>query len=136
MNESKIILCHEDYQVLKRLVDSFARTGRLGQPHFDRLAREVRHASVMDREAIPPKVVTMGSTVNYTCVETDTTADAVLVFPASATGGEHHVSILAPLGLALIGEREGTEIAYEAPGGTYRIRINSVKHAPVAEPVG
>ena len=130
MSDGKIILSEEDFGVLSGLVDSLARTGRLGQPHFDRLAREMRHAVVMERDAIPPRIITMGSRINYTCLETATTQDAVLVFPAQAKDGETYVSILAPLGLALIGEREGTEVEYVAPGGTYRIRINKVEHAP------
>jgi len=131
MGEHTIVLCREDHVVLKRLVDTLARSGRLGQPHFGRLADEVRHAMIVDRDELPPKVVTIGSRVSYTCVDTATTVQVTLVFPADAREGESHVSILAPLGLALIGEREGTEIDYEAPGGTFRIRLNSVEQTRV-----
>ncbi len=131
MSDGKIILSDDDYSILTKLVDSLERTGRLSQPHFNRLAREMKHAVVMDRADIPSRVITMGSRVNYTCKETGTTAEAVLVFPAQAKDGESHVSILAPLGLALIGEREGTEIEYVAPGGTYQIRINKVQHTEI-----
>ncbi len=126
MSDSRIILGHEDYTVLKGLVDSLTRAGKLGQPHFDRLAREMKEAVVVDRDAIPPKVITMGSRVNYTCLETGTTDEVVLVFPAQAKNGEKYISILAPVGLALVGEREGTDVEYIAPGGTYHIRINKV----------
>jgi regulator of nucleoside diphosphate kinase len=133
MSDGKIILNKEDYTVLTRLVDSLERTGRLTQPHFNRLAREMKHAVVMNRDEIPNNVITMGSRVNYTCIETGTTTEAILVFPAQAKDGESHVSILAPLGLALIGERDGTEVEYVAPGGTYRIRINAVEHTGMTQ---
>jgi regulator of nucleoside diphosphate kinase len=133
MSDGKIILNEEDYAVLTRLVDSLERTGRLSQPHFNRLAREMKHAVVMNRGEIPLNVITMGSRVNYTCIETGTTTEAILVFPAQAKDGESHVSILAPLGLALIGERDGTEVEYVAPGGTYRIRINAVEHTGMTQ---
>lgn len=136
MGEHNIILCREDHLVLKRLVDSLARTGRLGQPHFGRLADEVSHATIVDRDDLPSMIVTIGSRVSYTCVDTATTSQVTLVFPADATEAESHVSILAPLGLALIGEREGAEIDYEAPGGTFRIRLNSVEHTRVNAPAG
>lgn len=135
MSDGKIILGEEDYSVLKRLVDNLERTGRLSQPHFYRLAQEMKHAVVMNRGDIPSKVITMGSRINYTCEETGTTTEATLVFPAQAKEGESHVSILAPLGLALIGEREGTEVEYVAPGGTYRIRINTVEHTQLPQAV-
>lgn len=136
MSDGKIILGEEDYSVLKRLVDSLERTGRLSQPHFYRLAQEMKHAVVMNRGDIPSKIITMGSRINYTCEETGTTAEATLVFPAQAKEGESHVSILAPLGLALIGEREGTTVEFVAPGGTYRIRINTVEHTRLPQAVG
>ncbi len=60
MSDGKIVLSDDDYSVLKRLVDSLERTGRLSQPHFNRLAREMKHAVVMDRADIPSKVITMG----------------------------------------------------------------------------
>lgn len=129
MSERRIILRQNDYTVLKSLVDSFSRTGRIRLPHFARLAQEVKQALVMEADEIPADVITMGSRVNYTCIDTDITGEATIVFPAQAKDGEEYVSILAPLGLALIGEREGTEIAYIAPGGTYRIRINKVEQA-------
>ena len=133
MSDGKIILSEKDYTVLRGLVDSLSRAGKLSQPHFERLAREMRHATVMDRAEIPPKVITMGSRVNYTCIDTGTTEDTVLVFPAEAQNGDNHVSILTPLGLALIGETEGTEVEYVAPGGTYHIRINRVSHEAARE---
>ena len=135
MSDGKIILGEEDYAVLTRLVDSLERTGRLNQPHFHRLAQEMKHAVVMNRDEIPSKVITMGSRVSYTCEETGTTTETTLVFPAQAKEGENYVSILAPLGLALIGERESTEVEYVAPGGTYRIRINTVERTQLPQAV-
>lgn len=127
MSERRIILNQNDYTTLRGLVDSLSRTGRMRLPHFARLASEMAEAQVVDAAAMPSDVITMGSRVNYTCIETDTTADATIVFPAQSKEGQEYVSILAPLGLALIGERAGTEVAYVAPGGTYRIRINTVE---------
>ena len=56
----------------------------------------------------------------------EATEQAVIVFPVHCSEAPENVSILSPLGMALIGEREGSEVEYVAPGGTYRIRIEAV----------
>jgi regulator of nucleoside diphosphate kinase len=133
MSERRIILNEENYAVLKKLVETLQNSGKMGLPHFARLAREMKDAIVMESVSIPDDVITIQSRVTYTYLDTDTTAQAVLGFPAQskeADGSERkdHVSILSPFGLALIGEREGTEVEYQAPGGAFRIRIDKVEH--------
>ncbi len=132
MSEGKIVLSEDDYSILKRLVDRMVRSGKLGQPHFKRLAEEMKHAIVMSRDELPPKLITMGSRIRFTCIETRQTAEVVLVFPAQAHD-ESCISILTPLGLALIGEREGTEVEYVAPGGTFRIQIDKVEQTAITQ---
>ena len=128
MSEKRIILSHSNYTVLKGLADSLRRSGKMKLPHFARFAQELKAAIVMDPGTIPDNVITMHSRVHYTYLNTGTESEAVIVFPAETKEAPDHVSILSPLGLALIGERQGTEIEYEAPGGIYRLRINSVEH--------
>ena len=129
MSEKRIILNHDNYVVLKKLVESLQRSRKANEPHVARLATELKAAIVMDTDTIPDDVVTIHSRVRYRYAGEDTThEEAVGVFTAEATDAESYVSILSPLGMALIGERDGTEVEYVAPGGTYRIRIMKVEH--------
>jgi len=128
MADKRIILNHSNYVVLKGLVDSLKRAGKMKQPHFARFAREMKDAIVMDSQTIPDDVITMYSRVVYTYIDSGKSSEAVIAFPAQASQSYSHVSILSPLGLALIGEREGTEVEYVAPGGTYKLKIEEVEH--------
>ena len=127
MSERRIILSHEHYDILKKLVDKLRQSGKLQQPHFARLAQELREAQVLDAGLIPHDVVSIHSKVNWTALDTDRKGEGILGFPAEAREGTETVSVLSPFGLALIGERAGTTIDYEAPGGMYRIRIDFVE---------
>ncbi len=127
MEDRRIILNHSNYLVLKGLVETLQRSGKLKQPHFARLARELKEAIVMDSDTIPDHIITIHSRVTYTDVDTGTTSEAVIVFPAQTNLAPDHISILTPLGMALIGERKNTIVEYAAPGGTYRLRIDDVR---------
>ncbi len=131
MSDKNIVLSSTDYEVLRRLVTQLEKNGKVAQPHFARLAREVKAAIVLDEQDLPDKVVTMGSRINYTFTQTGETSEVTLVFPAQAKDGDEYLSILAPLGLALIGEHEDTDVEYVAPGGTFGIHINSVEHTDI-----
>ena len=129
MDRRNIVLNHDDYNVLKNLLESWKRSGKARLPHVARLAEEVKAAVVMDGETIPDDVVTIRSRVSFRHLSGDAaeaTEQAVIVFPVHCSEAAENVSILSPLGMALIGEREGSEVEYVAPGGTYRIRIEAV----------
>ncbi len=129
MNRRNIVLNHDDYNVLRNLLESWKRSGKANLPHVARLAEEVKAAVVMDAETIPDDVVTIRSRVSFRHLSDDVAEaaeQAVIVFPVHCSEAPENVSILSPLGMALIGEREGTEVEYVAPGGTYRIRIDAV----------
>lgn len=128
MSERRIILTHSNYVILKGLVETLQRSGKMKLPHFARFAKEMKDAIVMDAQTIPDDIITLYSRVRYTYLNSDESSEAVIVFPAQLKEAPEYVSILSPLGLALIGEREGTEVEYEAPGGFYRLRINQVEH--------
>ncbi len=128
MVDRRIVLTHDDYAVLKQLVDTLKRTNKTKIPQFARFVREMDVAIVMESETIPDDVVTMHSRVGFTYVDSKETDHAVLVFPAQTNDAPENVSILSPLGLALIGERRGAELEYVAPGGSYTLRVDTVEH--------
>lgn len=136
MSERKIVLTREDYEVLKVLVERCWNTGRLDRPQLLRFMQELKTAQVMEPYAIPDNIITVNSTVGYRYLgRTDSgeSCEVQIVFPADVGDASDRVSILSPLGLALIGERQGTEIEYVAPGGSYQILIETVEQRRYAE---
>ncbi len=132
MSKRRIILNEENYTVLRKLVEARQKGAQRNLPHIQRLAEELKDAVVMDSYAIPGNIITIGSRVRYRLIGTGDLHHVVLGFPADVKDANDSVSILTPLGLALIGEREGTEVEYVAPGGTFRLLIEKVEHLQTA----
>lgn len=105
---------------------------RGGAPEIaDGLRAELDRARIVEPDEVPADVVTMNSTVRFTDEESGKEFERTLCYPHEATGGTDKVSILAPLGSALLGLSVGQRIDWPVPGGrTARIRILDVVSRP------
>lgn len=95
------------------------------------LRRELERALVVSSAAVPGDVATMNSRVRY-ADETDGARRTVsLVFPSRADAAKGKVSVLAPVGAALLGLSEGQSIEWEFPDGSRRrLRLEQVVYQP------
>lgn len=105
---------------------------RAGAPEIaDGLRSELDRARIVEPADVPRDVVTMNSTVRFTEEDSGKEFERTLCYPHEATGGVDKVSILAPLGSALLGLSVGQSIDWPVPGGrTTRIRILDVVSQP------
>jgi regulator of nucleoside diphosphate kinase len=94
------------------------------------LAGELRRARVVPRVQLPPDVVTMNSTVRLRDLETGEEETYTLVYPADADIEENKLSVLAPVGTALLGYRVGDVVEWPVPAGVSRFRIEGVLPRP------
>ncbi|MEX2197243.1 MAG: nucleoside diphosphate kinase regulator [Burkholderiales bacterium] len=106
---------------------------RAGAPEIaDGLRSELDRARIVEPDEVPKDVVTMNSTVRFVDEESGKEFERTLCYPGEATGGADKVSILAPLGSALLGLSVGQRIDWPVPGGrTAHIRILEVLSQPV-----
>jgi regulator of nucleoside diphosphate kinase len=74
----------------------------------------------------------MNSKVRVTDLDSGRTFSYQIVFPRDADISKDMISVLAPLGTALIGYRTGSEIEWRVPGGTRRLRIDAIEYQPEA----
>lgn len=123
-----IHLSHVDHQKLKGILTSMKGKGKLRSPHLLTLMTELNNATIVPEGEVPEGIVGMGSTVDYENPLTGTTETARLVFPAEADAEQRYISVLAPLGAALIGESVDTEVRCQAPDNTWTLRILRVSH--------
>ena len=117
-----------DMQRLERLLDSLDEFG----PGAEALQAELDRAEVVGHDEVPAGVVTMNSRVH--CREESSGKDyhLTLVYPEDA-GGEGKVSILAPVGCALLGLSVGQHIDWPAPGGKQlKLTLLEVEYQPEA----
>jgi regulator of nucleoside diphosphate kinase len=94
------------------------------------LAGELRRARVVPRSQLPPDVVSMNSTVRLRDLETGEEETYTLVYPHEADIGENKLSVLAPVGTALLGYRAGDVVQWPVPAGVSRFRIEEVLSQP------
>jgi regulator of nucleoside diphosphate kinase len=101
--------------------------------NLDELERELGRATVVDSKDVPPDVVTMNTVVQVSYIdEPDDIEDYTLVYPKDADVMENKISILAPIGTALIGFKEGSDISWETPGGIVEMVIKKILYQPEA----
>lgn len=100
-------------------------------PDKDDLEAELDRANIVEPREIPPDVVTMNSTVTFRVESSDTEFSLTLVYPNDPGDSTGKISILAPVGSALLGLREGAEISWPKPGGgLLLVRILKVTYQP------
>jgi regulator of nucleoside diphosphate kinase len=129
-----IHVAHEDRVrlegLLRRATDDGPEAG-----YRTALAGELARARVMPRARMPASVVTMNAAVRLRDLETGEEETYTLVFPEEADIDENKVSVLAPVGTALLGYRAGDVFEWPVPAGLRRFRIEEVFPAePAALP--
>ncbi|MCO6428785.1 nucleoside diphosphate kinase regulator [Nitrosomonas communis] len=124
----KIIISTLDAERLERLVDSLPSNAFPGK---DELEAELMRAEVVDPMDVPPTVVTMNSTVRFRVESSSEEFELTLVYPRDIDASGSKISILAPVGSALLGLSQGDEIEWPKPGGgVLRVRIVEVTYQP------
>lgn len=97
------------------------------------LEEELGRAVVVPSENIPPNVVTMNSKVRFRDETTGEESEVTLVYPSEANADEGKISVLAPVGAALLGLSVGEAVDWEMPTGkTRRLKIITVLYQPEA----
>ena len=126
----QIILSSLDLDRIEALLAAIPASAFPGKA--DRQA-ELDRADVLAPEEMPPTVVTMNSTVQFTIVETGKSFCLTLVYPRDMDGSADRVSIFAPVGSALLGMSVGDELAWPGPGGkAMTVRVKEVVYQPEA----
>jgi regulator of nucleoside diphosphate kinase len=127
MRDRSIEISAPDALLLRGLLRAHA-AGNRDQEHVEELRFELERAHVLEPSEISPKVVTMHRIVQVLDLVSGERQRLVLVSPSQADVRALRISVLAPLGTALLGYREGDEVEWLMPGGIRRLRIESVMH--------
>ena len=123
----EIIISREDFNSIEQLIAERRNTrSARDRENLDRLDQEVRRATLVDAEALPEGVVSLAAEVTVRDLDDHTEATYQLVLPARADVARNRISVLAPIGAALLGYRRGDQIEWPVPGGRRRLRIERV----------
>lgn len=132
MTRRQIFITEDDMARLRSMVRQGRMASRRDQKHLEELDRELDRAEVIAPEDVSPDVVTMHSTVQVRDLDNGASTLYTVVFPVDADIDRKRISILAPIGTALIGYRAGDVIEWAMPGGTRRLKIEQVVYQPEA----
>lgn len=124
----KIIISTLDAERLEKLLESLPHNAFPGK---DALEAELSRADVVEPEDIPANVVTMNSTVRFRVESSKEEFTLTLVYPKDLDESGSKISILAPVGGALLGLSQGDTIEWPKPGGgLLHVRIEEVTYQP------
>jgi regulator of nucleoside diphosphate kinase len=129
MAESSIIkISSRDFERLDNFLNSLPPNSF---PEADMLREELERARILDPDKMPGDVVTMNSKVRFVVEPSGKQYEFTLVYPKDIDGSPDQISILAPVGSALLGLSIGQEIEWPAAGGKkIRVRVVDILYQP------
>ncbi|MDD3604663.1 MAG: nucleoside diphosphate kinase regulator [Kiritimatiellae bacterium] len=131
MKNRKISITKFDFDRLKELLavaNDFDRT----RSDLKALAAELDSGRLVDSRDVAATVITMNSRFKIRDLETEEQEEYTLVFPADADFEAGRISVLSPIGTALLGYSEGETVEWPVPAGKRRIKIEKVLYQPEA----
>jgi regulator of nucleoside diphosphate kinase len=128
----EIFITAPDKQKLEKLIMEASAYETYKKDNIKKLEEELLKATVLQQEKIPDNVVTMNSQVVLENLETGETESYTLVYPQDADVMNNKISIMAPVGTAILGSQVGDIIEWPVPAGTIKFKILKIVFQPEA----
>ena len=125
-----IYITELDYNRLNGLIDRTRESNGVDREYLKKLESELERAEVVDSKDIPADVITMRSKVRLKDLVSGESNTYSLVFPTEADFAEGKISVLAPIGTAILGYRRGDTIEWPVPSGLRRLKVEEVLYQP------
>ena len=130
MSERNIYVTSDDRKRLQALLSR--PTEAMDRDDVSGLVGEVQRAVVVPASEIPPDVITMNTRARLIDLDQRTTLDYTVVYPEDADFAAGRISVVAPIGAAMLGYRVGDEIEWVVPSGPRRLRVEAILYQPEA----
>jgi regulator of nucleoside diphosphate kinase len=128
MENKEIFMVEDDINAIKKLTADNGSVYGSNRKYFEQLIKEVSRAKVIKKEQAPDGLVRLGSMVEIIDEQSAEKTVFKLVLPQEASPDDDKVSILAPIGTAVIGYRQNDVIEWKVPLGIRRIKLNKVEN--------
>jgi len=132
MNQPSIFITKVDEEKLRNLIQQAHYSEYRGSVYLKMLLGELDKAQVVEPQLIPPDVITLNSTARLIDQETTEEMIYTLVFPEDADVSKGKISILAPIGTAMLGYKVGDTFEWDTPGGKRLIHVEEILYQPEA----
>ena len=132
-NENDIIVTASDHAELSSVITATGKlSGRL-RWELRLLENELKHARIVAPEDVPFDVITMNTRAELLDLESGEHMEFTLVLPRDENINDGKISVLAPLGTAMLGYRVGDEFQWHVPYGIRRLKVTCIHFQPEAE---
>ena len=133
VGQTTIYITELDRKRLEKLIElAGERSRRANHLYLARLEDELERAETVAPEEVPSDVITMRSKVRLRDLDTGEEMVYTLVFPSEANFDEGKISVLAPVGTAMLGYRAGDTMEWEVPSGRRRLKVEELLYQPEA----
>lgn len=127
-----VTLTKADYERLMALVSVDLSPQDPDAGSIRELRTELERAVIVESGEVGADIVTMNSRVRIQDLDTGEQKEYTLVFPLAADFNQGKISVLVPLGTALIGFRTGDVVEWKVPGGIRKFKIKKILYQPEA----
>jgi regulator of nucleoside diphosphate kinase len=134
VEEATVYITEIDRQRLEKLIEKSTERdgGGANQEYLRKLEMELEPAVTVTSEEMPGDVITMRSRVRLSDLGTGQEVVYTLVFPSEANFDEGKISVLAPVGTAMLGYRVGDLIEWQVPSGLRKLKVEEILYQPEA----
>ena len=132
MNKRHIFVTEHDRRRLTELLSVAGAFNYRDRNDLKSLEAELQRAKVVESRDVPKNVVTMNTRLRFVDLDDRSETEVTLVFPNDANISEGKMSVLSPIGTALLGYAKGDVIEWTVPSGTRRIQIADILYQPEA----
>ncbi len=132
MTERTLYITAIDKERLHELIISTRKNAAESEIHLRDLEAELEKAIIVQSKDIPKNIVTMDSQVCIKDLDTQEEIVYTIVFPAYSDIKQNRISVLSPVGTALLGYRVGDDIEWKVPGGIRKLKIKKILYQPEA----
>lgn len=132
MENVQLTISKSDFELLQNHLNL---SSKLSNFNKKKLTEELKNAKILKDAELPNDVVTLNSYVEIEEVDTHQVFKFQLVNPAEANMKSNKLSVLAPIGVALLGYRTGAKVQWEMPNGLKTFKIVKVTQEAADEPI-
>jgi regulator of nucleoside diphosphate kinase len=126
--KKRLVVAKEDYEIIMSYIRRGLPTVTFNRQDAEELELELRKAEVVNREELPDDVVRLNSTVTIKEVKGNKTMELTVVTPGKANIRQRLISVMSPIGTALIGFRKGQKVTWKVPAGQKTFIIMEVQN--------
>ena len=130
--DTRVYLTRWDVERLRGLIEVAVSFADRDSKHLRDLGEKLKSGVVVEPERIPSDTITMNSRALLKDLDTGKTMIYSIVYPENADVGQNKISILAPIGTALIGKQTGEVVEWHVPAGIRRLRVIDILYQPEA----